>query len=95
MDPKNVLRHESDYFASLDQAAFYEDDDDDTVYVSNDESDLYDRGDESDLLGFVTTPVPASSISQWQDEEYARLNGRPDEGLGFSEVVEGNPRLED
>jgi len=57
MDPKNVLRHESDYFASLDQAAFYEDDDDDTVYVSNDESDLYDRGDESDLLGFVTTPA--------------------------------------
>jgi len=71
MDPKNVLRHESDYFASLDQAAFYEDDDDDTVYVSNDESDLYDRGDESDLLGFVTTPAT------------------------FSEVVEGNPRLED
>jgi hypothetical protein len=95
MSKIKVPSQESEYYATLDQAAFYEDDDDDTVYVSNDESDLYDRGDESDLLGFVTTPVPASSISQWQDEEYARLNGRPDEGLGFSEVVEGNPRLED
>jgi len=73
-----------------DLAEFYEQDDDtDTVYVSNDETDIYDRGDES-VLSYVT----ADDVATWQDEEYARLNGRPHDGHEFKETIEGNPRME-